>query len=248
MAHVRREVGASCEPSSKTVSLQYTFLYTDVYRRMDIKLLRRYGHPDLSDYVIHLVGRWGMRNDEVADDIHNMTHRSRLFDGILAMGEIRAYRVFFGFGLDRVVCFTECTPAGVSAMVRDRYSPWGVAFSKDFVFRRGGGPAFYVRGDEWDDVYQLPPRLRSRCTKFWPGAVADGGELMNPALSVESQWLPEREWRVPGTGEPASLQFDPDDVAFIVVPDWESASDKYASVVINSVTGEIEDPSHVWLP
>jgi hypothetical protein len=163
----------------------------------------------------------------------------------LAHGEIRAFRVFFGY--DDVVCFTECTPAGVTAMVQERYEPWGVAFSKDLVFKRGGGPAFYVRGDEWDDVYHLPTRLRSRCTKFWPGASAEDGELLDPALTQDSQWLPEREWRVPGIGEPPSFQFDPDDVAFIVVADWRYASDKYPSVVIDRRTGAIDDPDGVWL-
>ncbi len=213
---------------------------------MQINELRRYGHPDLSDFVIHFVARWGKRNDEVPADVYAMSARDRLFDGVLASNEIRAYRVFFGW--DAVVCFTECTPAGVTAMIRDRYKPWGVAFTKDFVFRRGGGPAFYVRGDEWDDVYQLPLRLRSRCTKFWPGALPDEGELMDPALGTECQWLPEREWRLLGISDPPSLQFDPDDVAFIVVGGWDAASDKYPTVVIDQGTGRIDDPDHAWLP
>lgn len=213
---------------------------------MEIHPLRRYEHPDLSDFVIHFVARWGRRNDEVPSEVYAMSPRDRLFDGILASQEIRAYRVFFGW--DEVVCFTECTPAGVTAMIRDRYRPWGVAFTKDFVFERGGGPAFYVRGDEWDEVYHLPPRLRSRCTKFWPGAIPDPDELMNPALTTESQWLPEREWRTLGEGDPPSFQFDPDDVAFVVVGDWRFASDKYATVVIDGRTGRIDDPNHIWLP
>lgn len=213
---------------------------------MQIHDLRRYGHPELSDFVIHFVSRWGRRNDEVPAAIHGMSPHDRLFDGVLASNEIKAYRVFFGW--DEVVCFTECTPTGVSAMIRDRYRPWGVAFTKDFVFKRGGGPAFYVRGDEWDDVYHLPPRLRCRCTKFWPGATPDPGEPMDPALATECQWLPEREWRVLGIDDPPSLQFDPDDVAFIVVGDLPSASDKYPTVVIDQLTGKIEDPAHVWLP
>jgi hypothetical protein len=213
---------------------------------MQIKALRKYGHPDLSDFVIHFVGHWGKMNNEVPEEISQMSYPERLFDGVLESGEIRAFRVFFGW--DEVVCFTECTPAGVAAMIRDRYKPWGVAFTKDFVFKRSGGPAFYVRGDEWDDVYQLPPRLRARCTKFWPGATPDTGEAFDPALGVESQWLPEREWRVLGAGDPPSFQFDPDDVAFVVVGDWESASDKYPTVVVDKWSGAIDDPSRVWLP
>lgn len=213
---------------------------------MQIHDLRRYEHPDLSDFVIHFVGRWGQRNDEVPSEVYAMSPKERLFDGVLASAELRAYRVFFGF--DKVVCFTECTPAGVGAMVRQTYDPWGVAFTKDFVFQRGGGPAFYVRGDEWDDVFSLPPRLRSRCTKFWPGATADPQEMLDPALQRACEYLPEREWRVLGTDDPSTFSFDPADVAFIVVGDWESASNDYPTVRINRTNGKIEDPDGVWLP
>jgi hypothetical protein len=213
---------------------------------MQIRPLRRYNHPDLSDFLIHFVGRQGRENRRVPADIYAMSPKDRLFDGVLASQEIRAFPVFFA--LDPVVCLTECTPAGVSAMIRDRYLPWGVAFRKDFVFGRGGGPAFYVRGDEWDGVYQLPTSLRSRCTKLWPGATPDLGEVMDLALTLECQFLPEREWRVLGMGDPPSFQFDPDDVAFIVVGDWSSASDKFPTVRIDQTTGRIDDPDHVWIP
>jgi len=57
-----------------------------------------------------------------------MSPEQRLFDGVLASGELRGYRVFFGF--DDVVCFTECTPAGVTAVIRETYEPWGVPLRK----------------------------------------------------------------------------------------------------------------------
>jgi hypothetical protein len=211
---------------------------------MQINDLRSYDHPDLSDFVIHFVHRWGKRNDEVPNEILTMPCRDRLFEGILASGQINAYRVFSGF--DPVVCFTECTPAGVGTMVRERYEPWGVAFRKDVIFRKGGGPAFYVRGDEWDDVQGLPPRLRARCTKLWPGACPDPGEVIPKALEGESQWTHEREWRIMGTGEPPSFQFQPEDVAFLVLGDWQAASDSSPNVVIDR-RGRIEDPNHVWI-
>jgi hypothetical protein len=215
---------------------------------MKINPLRRYEHPDLSDYVIHFVSRrWGMRNDMVPHDIYAMSPKERLFEGVLTSGEIRAFRVFYGIGADEVVCFTECTPEGVKAMIRQSYDPWGVAFTKDFVFGRGGGPAFYVRGDEWDDVWNLPPRLRSRCTKFWPGAAPGPGEVIDPALTKVCEFLPEREWRVLGTGDPASFRFESADVAFVVVGDWESAPSDYPAVRINPFTGDIDDPAGVWV-
>ena len=42
-------------------------------------------------------------------------------------------------------------------LVREtRYGPWGIAFTKDFVFRKGGGPALYVLSLA-GGVYQLEP-------------------------------------------------------------------------------------------
>jgi len=213
---------------------------------MRIRPLRRYDNPDLSDYVIHFVSRYGQANDAVDARLRSMSDRGRLFTGILATGLIRAFPVFYGW--DSVVCFTECTPAGVQTLIRERrYAPWGVAFTKDFVFAAGGGPAFYVRADEWAPVRDLPPSLRARCTKFWPGADSEGGETIAQDYEVESEWTHEREWRVLGTGDPPGFRFTLKDVAFLIIGDWDSANRDYCCVVVDSVTGGISDPDTCWL-
>lgn len=217
---------------------------------MKIKPLRLFEHPDLSNHVIHFVSRRGKPNDRVPQEIATMSGRGRLFKGILEPGEILAFPVF-GSGESPVVCFTECTPSGVRTLICDgRYAAWGIAFTKDFVFGQGGGPAFYVRGDEWTDVEgAFPPRLRARCTKFWPGAELEGWKdlLADSRLQDQSEWTHEREWRVMGTGEPPAFRFKPEDVAFLVVPDWGSANPDYSNVVVDAKTGCIDDPDSVWL-
>jgi len=95
----------------------------------------------------------------------------------------------------------------------------------------------------------LPPQLRARCTKFWPGAVADQlGEQIPEDLADVSEWTHEREWRVLGTGEPSAFRFSPEDVAFLIIGDWDSANRSYACVVVYGGTGDIEDRRSVWLP
>ncbi len=214
---------------------------------MRIHDLRRYDHPDLSDFAIHFVKRAWPLNDEVPQDLLGMSGPGRLFTGILQHGEIRAFRVFYGW--DPVVCFTECTPAGIQTLVAEgRYAPWGVAFTKDFIFRQGGGPAFYVRADEWDPVSSLPTQLRARCTKFWPGMISEESEEQIPAgLSAVTEWTHEREWRILGSGTPPAFRFAASDVAFVVIGDWASANPDYPCVVIDGSTGNIEDPNRVWI-
>ncbi|MGH8241685.1 MAG: hypothetical protein ACREXP_32335, partial [Steroidobacteraceae bacterium] len=140
----------------------------------------------------------------------------------------------------------------------------GVAFSKDFIFREGGGPALYIRGDEWGAVGRLPAELRARSVRLWPGATSDGDAELPWYLARPSEWLHEREWRIVGTGSPAGLRFTWADVAFVIAPDprWaEFIADFIASlapeyepyfraapvVVIRANGSVIEDPAHVWV-
>jgi hypothetical protein len=211
---------------------------------MKINKLRSYQQPDLSGHVIHFTGRTGIPNDEVSTDIRGTSARGRLVR-ILEEGAIVAHRVFWVSG-PPVVCFTECSPAGISTLVAERrYRPYGVAFTKDFVFAAGGGPALYIRGDEWDQIGCLPPEMRARCTPYWPGAEPDSpGEYVFDAVN---EYTHEREWRVRGGGDPPAFRFQPEDVAFLVIGDWSEQIPLYRCVRIDSRAGVIEDPDAIWL-
>jgi len=222
----------------------------DTCETMRVHELRRYDHPDLSNHVIHFVGRLGKANDRVPQDVATLAAPAKLAQ-IFETGIIRAFPVFFG-GDEPVVCFTECTPAGVQTLIREhRYSPWGIAFSKDFVFSRRGGPAFYVRGDEWKYVESgFPRELRARCMKLWPGAEFEPGIdpiFMDDRLRTPSEWTHEREWRVAGEGDPPAFRFRDQDVAFLVVGSNIDPG-PVPAVFVDPVTAEITDHDNVWLP
>lgn len=196
--------------------------------------LRRLDQEDLSNNVVHFTGRVGKDNQDVPQDIRGLEAKHRLVR-ILETGRIRAFSVFFSCG-DPVVCFTEATLAGVRQLVQvNRYVPWGIEMSKDFVFRNGGGPAFYVRGDKWRTFCQsdLPSDVKALGTPYWPGIefVGQWREMKHP-LDFESEWAHEREWRVPITGsepEPA-LAFDYSDITAIVAPTTQEGQDLKESV------------------
>lgn len=168
--------------------------------------------PDLADHVIHFTGRNGKRL-VVDAEIAKLDAQQRLLH-IVVDQRIRAFQTF-GSGAP-VVCMTESTRSAVTTLIRARrYEPCGIGFSKQFVFERNGGPALYIRGDEWPTVDALPQPMRSRAVRYWPGADADDGEIIPDYLANPSDWLQEREWRVPG-----DLTFGWDNVKFLIVPHY----------------------------
>lgn len=230
---------------------------------MKLHPLRSHSHPDISDFVVHFTGRSG-QHSYVPADILKMQPWERLTQIMIS----RTIRAFSPFGSsDPVVCFTECTQPGIRALMSaKRYEPCGIAFRKDTVFAAGGGPALYIRGDEWDEVDELPPNLRARATRFWPGAEADvGEEPLSWNLERPSEWTHEREWRVLASGNPPVFRFTWEDVAFVISPDerWQpfvasfigdliegpayAPFMKIPTVVVSPDGTAIRDPSKIWL-
>jgi hypothetical protein len=221
--------------------------------------LRTYNVPDLADHVIHFTGRNGWKMD-VPPEISAMDGEQRLLQ-ILMDHRIRGFDTFGSSA--PVVCLTESTQAAVTTLIRDgRYSPYGIGFTKQFVFERSGGPALYVRGDEWLNATSLPQPLRCRLVRFWPGSVPDPGEFpWVDAHLRQSEWLHEREWRVP-----TELPLAWEDVRFLIVsdPNWQAANanviEDWAgreygnlfrsipAVVIGANGAVIEDRAGLWSP
>jgi hypothetical protein len=132
-----------------------------------------------------------------------MTPAQRL-ESILTEGRIRS-RAVFGSS-SPVICFTESTPAGLEYMInRKGYAPWGIVFTKEFVYRKRGGPVHYVREDEWSAYQVLPKKTRSRAVQIRPG---------------HSEWMWEREWRVPAAMS-KGFKFKPRDVYAVIAGDLE---------------------------
>lgn len=47
-------------------------------------------------------------------------------------------------GKHNAVCFTECPWASLITHTH-QYSSYGIGFTKNFIFSKGGGPVYYVR-------------------------------------------------------------------------------------------------------
>jgi len=173
---------------------------------MRIRALSPTNHPDFNEVVVHFTGR--RCSGEEA---------SRRLLQVVQAGAILA-TIPYGNDLG-AACFTESTVRGVSWLIAQRhFVSYGIAFTKTFLFANGGAPAIVVRGDEWRHVKNLPPELRARAIRLWPGATADSGEALPRHLQTRSEWLGEREWRVPADSGTPAIRFGTEDIAFLVVP------------------------------
>lgn len=174
---------------------------------MRVRPLNPIRHPDFNDVVVHFTGRSGSED----------TAERRLLQ-VIDSGQITA-TIPYGSDLG-AACFTESTAQGVGWLIaQQHFDRYGIAFTKSFLFAHGGAPALVIRGDEWQHVRHLPPALRARAVRLWPGASPEPGEVLPIHLRSRSEWLIEREWRVPGTAGLPAISFGPGDVAFLVVPD-----------------------------
>lgn len=123
---------------------------------------------------------------------------------ILESKTIYASPMSFLPGNREAVCFTECIWDALIDQA-ERYSPYGVVFSKRLIFKKGGGPALYIRGDIQKLIEQnIPIEIVPFLAPFDPDGV------MNPPIKLD--WLHEREWRLP-----TSLTFEYSDVEYVLV-------------------------------
>lgn len=125
---------------------------------------------------------------------------------------------------------TESTKAAVSRLIREqRYTSCGIGVLKQSVFPRGGGPALYVRGDEWKLVEALPQPVRSRVVRYWPGAAPENGALLPSHLLGRSAAIDAIE-RPPGLLD-ACMLVSEDGSDAVTITLWETHAAMVASRV-----------------
>jgi hypothetical protein len=111
-------------------------------------------------------------------------------------------------------CFTEC-PWSSLIDHANRYSSFGIGFSKPFIFGAGGGPVYYVRADHykkqnWDN------HLLTFVTPFWP-AYRPGNLRTDEFLEgKDADYSHEREWRVPH-----DLVFEYDQITCVILNNYD---------------------------
>lgn len=190
--------------------------------------------PDYSPLVVHFTKQKPMVKADLIDTTHPLSAfktasaLDRLLN-ILRTKTIHASPMPWLPGFPRAVCFTECIWGGLASLA-EQYSGYGVVFSKRLIFRRGGGPALYVRGDTLRDLGgNIPESIKPFIAPFDPEAVLTPG--------VRLDWLHEREWRLA-----SSLQFEYSEIEFVLV---ESIKD--ATHVVTEI-GRTQLPEEKMIP
>lgn len=177
------------------------------------------GRPDFSDYVVHFTKGTRPFGDKARNpgidlaSISKMTSVERLISMLEAKRILATPMPWTG---NPAVCFTECTWVSLLDHSK-RYSPFGIGFSKAFLFATGGAPAIYLRPDlqEWQRQHGgFDDRVWPFVTPFAPN-YAPLEKKKSDAWHRFKQHLDyshEREWRVPD-----NLGFGAADVSFVIV-------------------------------
>jgi len=180
--------------------------------------------PDFSSYVVHFTKDAAPLSSEREgsglDAIQAMSARDRLFN-ILTERRVLATRM--PWTNRPAVCFTECTWPSLLGHAR-HYSPYGVGFTKAFLFATGGGPAVYMpphllqrqRTHVGVEKQPFDSELYAFLTPFAPFYAPQTykDEHWNGKTPVD--YSHEREWRVPH-----NLVFTPERVQFVIVDTYE---------------------------
>ena len=150
---------------------------------------------DLPDVLLHLTYRRGRASPGVEPEIASMDPWDRVANLLL-------YRTLrFGRPFDTtwpVASFMQTTPRALFGL--HLFQPTGLAFHKQAVWDAGGGPVHYVRGDHWPAWRgsNLPDQVKSMGVRLSPGSneTAEGG-FFSVQPRARSEWMHEREWRLP---------------------------------------------------
>lgn len=158
--------------------------------------------PDQSRYLAHFTKCNSRGGKSSAKDI---------FKKILSEKTIKAHSVPWTKG--PAVCFTECPWTSMTNHANN-YSPYGIGFTKKYIYERGGNPVFYVRPEifskqKWD------VSIINYFTPFVPKYAPEDTKAEFKKNGFEQDHLDyshEREWRLL-----ENLEFDYADISFLVV-------------------------------
>lgn len=195
--------------------------------------------PAQFELLIHFCGRPSSApvTPTVPQAIRDLHPWQRLHN-ILWKGQIRG---FAPFGSDSpMVCLSESTPEHLCWLLSNcQWPPWGLLLRRQTAYDLGGGPVWYARTEQ---LTKLPAELRGWAVRLEAG-------------THRSEWLHEREWRIPVPPGNPVLQLPPDGVPVILVgdPQWQPTALVRRTVFVDqtgmqAVPGQPAHPQVVDVP
>jgi len=196
--------------------------------------------PDYSPLVVHFTKEpdRALVMDKLVVDTHPLfaykkTNAKERLLSILMNKIIYASPMPFLPKNSEAVCFTECIWDALINLA-DRYSPYGIVFSKRLIFENGGGPALYMRGDSLSAIQSnMPSCLEPLVVPFDPDGILAHGVPLN--------WVHEREWRLP-----KALGFEYSDIQYVIVATIQDAFDVIQRIGSQDIPEENYIPMDVY--
>ena len=133
-----------------------------------------------------------------------------------------------------MVCFSESPPDHLLWLLSTRGWPaWGLIFRRQYIYDIGGGPVWHTRTAAW---HALEREQRRWAVRF------------DTTPGFESDWLFEREWRVPVDAESPEIQVTTDNLVGVLIgdPDWEPSRLVETGYFIDASTGQHAYPGDLY--
>lgn len=181
------------------------------------KQLNRKNRPDFSNYLSHFTkdGDFCHTEQDIdVDAIRKMTALQRLCS-ILKNKVIKTS--IMPWTNTQGACFTEC-PWSSLLIHTQQYSPYGIGFTKKFIYSKNGAPVFYMRKKIMNALTRTITNKKalldilSMVTPFSP--IYETKSMRKQIKLVD--YTHEREWRIT-----ADLNFTYEDIAFIIIKNHE---------------------------
>lgn len=165
---------------------------------------------DMSNYLVHFT-RGGVGSNDY-ETMLSICWQQRL----IPISEVGIGRsVAPDLRSQRAVCFSEIPPGQWNRLIERRQTRYGIAFTKQFMISKGGGPIWHVynNAEQMQSLQQIMQESRDDPSapiwKLTP-LIDAPGEYFGRQYYFE--W--EREWRYVG-----EFSFEVDDVAFLLIPE-----------------------------
>jgi hypothetical protein len=188
--------------------------------------------PAQFDWLIHFCGRAPSAKSTpyVPDEIANLDPWERL-DQILWEQRLLGFPPF-GAAFDQpMICLSESPPNHLQWLLGTRgWKPWGLIFQRQYVYDVGGGPVWSVRSPQFDT---LSPDQKRWAVRF------------DTTPEKRSDWLFEREWRIPRPVDDPALLLTTANLVGILIgdPSWRpSVREVHTGFFRSGATGELAHP------
>lgn len=195
--------------------------------------------PAQFELLIHFCGRppSAAMTPTVPQVIRDLQPWQRLHN-ILWEGQIRGFAPFGS--RSPMVCFSESPLEHLRWLLSHRqWPPWGLLLLRQTVYDLGGGPVWYPRTEQFA---LLPEELRGWAVRFDTG-------------TYRSDWLHEREWRIPVPANDPVLRLLPYGIPVILVgdPQWQPVRMVQTTILVDQfglevAPGQLGHPQVVEVP